>query len=65
MSWEFFTESVPCVRTSDLTVKSMAGIMSGPWFAPYVTSKFALVAMSQGLAVQLKLLGIGVFVLCP
>ena len=44
---------------------SMAGMVSGPWFAPYVASKFAVVAMSEGLAMQLKPLGIGVSVLCP
>jgi NAD(P)-dependent dehydrogenase (short-subunit alcohol dehydrogenase family) len=44
---------------------SMAGMLSIPWFAPYVASKFAVVAMSEGLAMQLKPLGIGVSVLCP
>lgn len=44
---------------------SMAGMVSGPWFAPYAASKFAVVAMSEGLAMQLKPLGIGVSVLCP
>jgi NAD(P)-dependent dehydrogenase (short-subunit alcohol dehydrogenase family) len=44
---------------------SMAGMVSGPWFAPYTASKFAVVAMSEGLAMQLKPLGIGVSVLCP
>src|SRR5215472_297097 len=44
---------------------SMAGIVSAPWLAPYGASKFAVVAMSEGLAMQLKPLGIGVTVLCP
>ena len=44
---------------------SMAGIVSAPWLAPYGASKFAVVAMSEGLAMQLKPLGIGVSVLCP
>jgi len=44
---------------------SMAGMLSGLGFSPYATSKFAVVAMSEGLAMQLKPLGIGVTVLCP
>jgi NAD(P)-dependent dehydrogenase (short-subunit alcohol dehydrogenase family) len=44
---------------------SMAGLQSGLGFSPYATSKFAVVAMSEGLALQLKPLGIGVTVLCP
>jgi NAD(P)-dependent dehydrogenase (short-subunit alcohol dehydrogenase family) len=45
---------------------SMAGMLTG-WqgFNPYPASKFAVVAMSEGLAAQLKPLGIGVTVLCP
>ncbi len=44
---------------------SMAGMVSGPWFSPYTASKFAVVGISEGLAMQLKPLGIGVTVLCP
>jgi NAD(P)-dependent dehydrogenase (short-subunit alcohol dehydrogenase family) len=44
---------------------SMAGMNSGLGFSPYVASKFAVVGMSEGLAAQLKPLGIGVSVLCP
>jgi NAD(P)-dependent dehydrogenase (short-subunit alcohol dehydrogenase family) len=44
---------------------SMAGLMTGLGFNPYTISKFGVVAMSEGLAVQLKPLGIGVSVLCP
>jgi NAD(P)-dependent dehydrogenase (short-subunit alcohol dehydrogenase family) len=44
---------------------SMAGINAGPGFSPYAASKFAVVAMSEGLATQLKPHGIGVSVLCP
>ena len=44
---------------------SMAGLQSGLGFSPYATSKFAVVALSEGLAMQLKPLGIGVSVLCP
>jgi NAD(P)-dependent dehydrogenase (short-subunit alcohol dehydrogenase family) len=44
---------------------SMAGMASGLGFGPYTASKFAVVAMSEGLAMQLKPLGIGVTVLCP
>jgi NAD(P)-dependent dehydrogenase (short-subunit alcohol dehydrogenase family) len=44
---------------------SMAGLQSGLGFSPYATSKFAVVAMSEGLAMQLEPLGIGVTVLCP
>lgn len=44
---------------------SMAGFQSNLGFSPYATSKFAVVAMSEGLALQLAPLGIGVTVLCP
>ena len=44
---------------------SMAGLQSGLGFSPYSASKFAVVNMSEGLAAQLKPLGIGVTVVCP
>jgi NAD(P)-dependent dehydrogenase (short-subunit alcohol dehydrogenase family) len=44
---------------------SMAGMVSGLGFNPYSASKFAVVSMSEGLAMQLQPLGIGVSVLCP
>jgi NAD(P)-dependent dehydrogenase (short-subunit alcohol dehydrogenase family) len=44
---------------------SMAGLNAGLGISPYVASKFAVVAMSEGLAVQLAPHGIGVTVLCP
>jgi len=43
---------------------SMAGMVNGFGFSPYSASKFAVVSMSEGLAMQLKPLGIGVSVLC-
>jgi NAD(P)-dependent dehydrogenase (short-subunit alcohol dehydrogenase family) len=44
---------------------SMAGMVSGLGFSPYAASKFAVVTMSEGLATELRPLGIGVSVLCP
>ena len=44
---------------------SMAGFQSDLGFSPYATSKYAVVAMSEGLALQLKPEGISVSVLCP
>jgi NAD(P)-dependent dehydrogenase (short-subunit alcohol dehydrogenase family) len=44
---------------------SMAGMNGGLGFSPYAASKFAVVAMSEGLALQLKPHGVGVSVLCP
>jgi NAD(P)-dependent dehydrogenase (short-subunit alcohol dehydrogenase family) len=44
---------------------SMAGMSGGLGMSPYTASKFAVVGMSEGLAVQLKPHGIGVSVLCP
>jgi NAD(P)-dependent dehydrogenase (short-subunit alcohol dehydrogenase family) len=44
---------------------SLAGMQSGLGFGPYSASKFAVVTMSEGLAMELKPLGIGVSVLCP
>jgi NAD(P)-dependent dehydrogenase (short-subunit alcohol dehydrogenase family) len=44
---------------------SMAGMINGMGFSPYAATKFAVVAMSEGLRLQLAPLGIGVSVLCP
>ena len=44
---------------------SMAGVQTGLGFSPYGASKFAVVSMSEGLAMQLQPHGIGVSVLCP
>ena len=44
---------------------SMAGMNSDLGFSPYGASKFAVVSMSEGLALRLKPHGIGVSVLCP
>ncbi|MGF6308591.1 NAD(P)-dependent dehydrogenase (short-subunit alcohol dehydrogenase family) [Bradyrhizobium sp. i1.8.4] len=44
---------------------SMAGMNAGLGLSPYAATKFAVVAISEGLAVQLRPLGIGVSVLCP
>jgi NAD(P)-dependent dehydrogenase (short-subunit alcohol dehydrogenase family) len=44
---------------------SMAGLEPVAGFSPYTTSKFAVMAMSEGLARQLRPEGIGVSVLCP
>jgi NAD(P)-dependent dehydrogenase (short-subunit alcohol dehydrogenase family) len=44
---------------------SMAGMINGMGFSPYAATKFAVVAMSEGLAAQLQPHGIGVSVLCP
>ncbi|WP_076860563.1 SDR family NAD(P)-dependent oxidoreductase [Bradyrhizobium mercantei] len=44
---------------------SMAGMNAGLGLSPYAATKFAVVAISEGLSQQLKPLGIGVSVLCP
>lgn len=44
---------------------SMAGMDGGLGFSPYTASKFAVVGMSEGLAIELRPHGIGVSVLCP
>ncbi len=44
---------------------SMAGMINGMGFSPYAATKFAVVSMSEGLAMQLQPQGIGVSVLCP
>ena len=44
---------------------SMAGHVSAPGLEPYSATKFAVVAMSEGWAVQLAAKNIGVSVLCP
>ncbi len=44
---------------------SMAGLQSNLGFNPYATSKYAVVAMSEGLAKELAGSNIGVTVLCP
>jgi NAD(P)-dependent dehydrogenase (short-subunit alcohol dehydrogenase family) len=50
-----------------INTASMAGMLSdgGMGFSPYSASKYAVVAMSEGLAAELKPLRIGVSVLCP
>jgi NAD(P)-dependent dehydrogenase (short-subunit alcohol dehydrogenase family) len=44
---------------------AMAGMINGVGFSPYAATKFAVVAMSEGLAMQLQPHGLGVSVLCP
>ena len=44
---------------------SMAGMINGMGFSPYAATKYAVVAMSEGLRLQLAPFGIGVSVLCP
>lgn len=44
---------------------SMAGMVSDMGFSPYAATKFAVVAMSEGLRPQIQPFGIGVSVLCP
>jgi NAD(P)-dependent dehydrogenase (short-subunit alcohol dehydrogenase family) len=61
---------LPHIRAHDegghiVNTASMAGMNSGLGFSPYSASKFAVVNISEGLAVRLKPLGIGVAVLCP
>ncbi|HEY1708231.1 MAG TPA: SDR family NAD(P)-dependent oxidoreductase [Rhizomicrobium sp.] len=44
---------------------SLAGLISGPGMEPYSATKYAVVAMSEGWAIQLAQENIGVSVLCP
>jgi NAD(P)-dependent dehydrogenase (short-subunit alcohol dehydrogenase family) len=44
---------------------SWAGMQAGLGFSPYATSKFAVVGLSEGLAMEVRPLGIGVTVVCP
>jgi NAD(P)-dependent dehydrogenase (short-subunit alcohol dehydrogenase family) len=44
---------------------SMAGMLSSPMLGPYAASKFAVVALSEGLAAELAGSNIGVTALCP
>ncbi len=48
-----------------LNTASMAGMLNRLGLSPYSASKFAVVSMSEGLALELKPLRIGVSVLCP
>jgi NAD(P)-dependent dehydrogenase (short-subunit alcohol dehydrogenase family) len=62
---------LPHIRAHDegghiVNTASMAGMLAaGRGFEPYAASKFAVVAMSEGLAEELRPFGIGVTVLCP
>jgi NAD(P)-dependent dehydrogenase (short-subunit alcohol dehydrogenase family) len=61
---------LPHIRTHGegghiVNTASMAGMHADLGFSPYGASKFAVVSMSEGLAMQLKPHGIGVSVLCP
>ena len=65
-SGAFYPTSAPTAKAvTSSTTASMAGMQTGLGFSPYGASKFAVVSMSEGLAAQLKPLGIGVSVLCP
>jgi short-subunit dehydrogenase len=46
---------------------SMAGLLAGPWMAPYNASKHAVVAVSESIYHELATIGspVGVSVLCP
>lgn len=44
---------------------SMAGLIPVPGFGPYTATKYAVVGMSEDLAMELGPFGIGVSVLCP
>ena len=50
-----------------MNTASMAGISVMPGIAPYLASKHAVVALSQGLAAELAQAapGVGVTVVCP
>ncbi|MFS8977922.1 SDR family NAD(P)-dependent oxidoreductase [Cupriavidus necator] len=50
-----------------VNVASMAGLAVGPWLAPYTISKQGVVALSEGLAMELQAAGLplGVSVVCP
>ncbi|MDR3508421.1 MAG: SDR family NAD(P)-dependent oxidoreductase [Caulobacteraceae bacterium] len=48
-----------------INTASMAGMVSPPGMEPYCATKFAVVAMSEGWAVQLAPKNIGVSILCP
>jgi NAD(P)-dependent dehydrogenase (short-subunit alcohol dehydrogenase family) len=64
-----------CLLTADarawrggyiINTASMAGMVnSHQGFAPCPTSKYAVVGISEGLAIQVKPLGVGVSILCP
>ena len=44
---------------------SMAGLIPVPGYGPYTATKYAVVGMSEDLAMELAPFGIGVSVLCP
>jgi len=50
-----------------VNVASMAGLAVGPWLAPYTLSKQGVVALSEGLALELQAAGLPlrVSVVCP
>jgi NAD(P)-dependent dehydrogenase (short-subunit alcohol dehydrogenase family) len=48
-----------------INTASMAGMVSMPGLEPYSATKFAVVAMTEGWALQLAPMGIGMSVLCP
>src|SRR6516225_8394141 len=61
---------VPLLKTHGegghiVNTASMAGFLGGTGFGAYTASKFAVVGISEALAMELEPHGIGVSVLCP
>lgn len=52
-------------RASIVNIASVAGLMGVPSMAPYSTSKFAVVGLSQSLGAELSPYGISVTAVCP
>ncbi len=52
-------------RAHIVNIASVAGLVAFPYTAPYSTSKFAIVGLSEALAYELAGSGIGVTVVCP
>jgi short-subunit dehydrogenase len=63
---DLIRRAVPHMRDGAIVnVGSIAGKMTLPWFTMYSASKYALGALSDGLRIELRQLGIRVMQFCP
>ena len=61
----FVPAMIQARRGHVVNIASLAGLVGMPWHAAYITSKWAVVGLSEALRCDLRQHGIGVSVVCP